>query len=84
MNIYKYTLQKPLAIPKEHKLLKFGHDSSNQLCVWMEVNPHTEIIEFDFQLMGTGDLVPNYYKYKYFDSAIGQLFVWHLYVPITF
>ena len=83
--IWKYSMTRFLSgfasqkfeIPKSYKFLSFQLQGETPT-FWLEVESKEERIEKTFAIIGTGHLVPFYYK-KYLGTCQTPPFVWHLY-----
>ena len=65
-------------MPTEAKILHFGLDANEILCIWAEVNPENTFTAKEFQIVGTGHAVDESAK-RYIGTVIHHTYVWHLY-----
>lgn len=83
MKIIKYELYvtdyQDVLIPQDAKILKIG-EQNNNICVWALVNPENIVENVEFKIVGTGHETDNLENYRYLDSLIMGIFVWHVFV----
>lgn len=78
--IFKYEVKlgvQVVKVPSDCTIIHFGVDPVGRLCFWAEVNPALETVDYNIQVVGTGQSFPE--SSKHIASCIAGLYVWHLY-----
>lgn len=84
MKVYKYELERgegSITLPFGAKVLHFGEDGNQYVCVWALVDPESELTEdFHYEIYGTGHPVPDNEDLKHKGTVVtASGLVWHLF-----
>lgn len=71
-----------LLLPAGAVIRHFGIDGDEKICIWAEANPDNEDCRVDYEIVYTGDTIPD--DKFYASTCINKDgYVWHLYINNT-